>query len=187
MPTHCLLDFVAFIHTRVAFYILGLEIVFQNIPPLRSIRFCMRLNQLSKHFCHSDWGIFKTFFLNPSTASSGVGKRWPLILFFYLRVYHTTFDSSNRCFECLEMQLFEPMYDSSHCHGEEWTVFGGWFSWFLPNKWLCTTQNWIYWPNPSSGTIATCPVFPKKQTNICLEVLRVSTTVDYCLLSGSYA
>ena len=42
---------------------------------------CMRLNQLSKHFCHSDWGISKTRILNASTASSGVEKRWPLILF----------------------------------------------------------------------------------------------------------
>ena len=41
----------------------------------------MRLNQLSKHFCHSDWGISKTCILNASTASSGVEKRWPLILY----------------------------------------------------------------------------------------------------------
>ena len=57
-------------------------------------------------------------------------------------------DSSNRCFECLEMQLFEPMCESSHCRGEEWSVFGGWFSWFLgiqlANKWLFTTQNWLF-------------------------------------------
>ena len=26
--------------------------------PLRSIHFCMHLNQLSKHFCHTDWLIF---------------------------------------------------------------------------------------------------------------------------------
>ena len=51
----------------------------------------------------------------------------------------------------------------------------------------------------SSGTIATCPVFPKKQAIICLEVLRAWTTflgfgsswnthtVDCCLLLGSYA
>ena len=42
----------------------------------------MRLNQLSKHFYHSDWGISNTWTLNASTASSGIGKRWPLILFF---------------------------------------------------------------------------------------------------------
>ena len=44
------------------------------------------------------------------------------------------------------MQLFEPMCGCSHCRGEKWSVFGGWFSWSLgrqlANKWLCTTQNW---------------------------------------------
>ena len=46
------------------------------------------------------------------------------------------------------MQLFEPMCESSHCRGEEWSVFYDWFSWFLgrqlANKWLCTTQNWLF-------------------------------------------
>ena len=51
----------------------------------------------------------------------------------------------------------------------------------------------------SSGAIATCTVFSKKQAIICLEVLRARTTfvgfgsswnthtVDCCLLSDSYA
>ena len=59
----------------------------------------------------------------------------------------TTDDSSNRCFECSKMQLFEPMCESLHCRDEEWSVFCGWFSWFLgrplANKWLCTTRNWM--------------------------------------------
>ena len=42
----------------------------------------MSLNQLSKHFCGSNWGISKTCILKASTASSNVEKRWPLILFF---------------------------------------------------------------------------------------------------------
>ena len=58
-------------------------------------------------------------------------------------------DSSNRCFECSKMQLFEPMCESLHFRGEEWSVFGGWFSWFLgrqlANKWLCITQNWLFY------------------------------------------
>ena len=70
-------------YTRVAFYISELEnkkqiliiencfIVFQNIPPLRSIHFCMPFDQLSKHFSHFDWGISKTWIPNASTASSG--------------------------------------------------------------------------------------------------------------------
>ena len=46
------------------------------------MHFRMRLNQLSNQFFHSDWGISKTCILNLSTASSGVEKPWPLILFF---------------------------------------------------------------------------------------------------------
>ena len=40
------------------------------------------------------------------------------------------------------------MCESVHCRDEEWSIFGGWFSWFrgrqLVNKWLCTTQNWLF-------------------------------------------
>ena len=62
---------------------------------------------------------------------------------------YTADDSLNRCFECLKMQLLEPICEESpHCRSEEWTVFGGWFSWFLgiqmANKWLCFTQNWLF-------------------------------------------
>ena len=61
---------------------------------------------------------------------------------------YTANDSSNRCFECSKMQLFEPMCESWHCHGEQWSVFGDWFSWFLgrqlANKCLCTTKNWLF-------------------------------------------
>ena len=118
----------------------------------------MRLNQLSKHFCHSDWGISKTCILNASTASLGVKKRWPLILFFTYGNKKKSFgvrsqdstadDSSNRCFECSKMQMFEPMCESSHCRGEEWSVFDDWFSWFLgrqlANKCLYITKNWLF-------------------------------------------
>ena len=61
---------------------------------------------------------------------------------------YTVDGSSNRCFKCSKLQLFEPMCFSSHCRGEEWSVFGGWFSWFLGrqlvNKLLSTTQNWLF-------------------------------------------
>ena len=61
---------------------------------------------------------------------------------------YTANDSSNQCFEFSKMQLFEPMCESSHCRGEEWSVFGGWISWFLgrqlANKWLYTTQNCLF-------------------------------------------
>ena len=72
----CLLYYI-FINNRKSPY------YFSKYSPLRSKHFCMRLNQLSKHFWHSDWGtrISKTCILNASSASSGVQKRWPLILF----------------------------------------------------------------------------------------------------------
>ena len=69
---------------------------------------------------------------------------------FYVRESqdYTADDSSNRCFECSKMQFFEPVCESSHCRGEEWTVFDGWFSKFLgrqlTSKWLCFTQNWLF-------------------------------------------
>ena len=112
-------------------------LLFKIFPPLRSIHFCMRLH----HFCHSDWGMSKTCILNASTASSDVEKRWPLILFFFrteIKRSHsvtsqdyTADDSSKRCFECSQMQLFEPICESLHCRDEELYVFCGWFSWFL--------------------------------------------------------
>ena len=36
---------------------------FSKYSPLRSIHFWLHLNQLSKYFCHSDWGISKTCIL----------------------------------------------------------------------------------------------------------------------------
>ena len=171
----------------------------------------MRLNQLSKHFCHSDWGISKTCILNASTASSGIEKHWFLILFFTYgnkRIHSVSSqdcmadNSSNRCFECSKMQLFEPMCESSHCCCEKCSAFGGWFSWFLlktTGKQMVVYHSELTILRCSGGTIATCPVFPKKQAIICLEVLRArvtfvgfgsswnTQTVDCCLLSGSYA
>ena len=149
-----------------------------NINHRKSLYFFfrMRLNQLSKHFCHSHWRISKICILNSSTAFLGVEKRWPLILFF-------RYGNKKKSF-CAKSGLYGGWLIE---WGEEWSVFGGLFSWFLgsqlANKWLC----------------ATCPAFPKKQAIIWLEVLRTRAsfvvfgpswnihTVDCCLLSGSYA
>ena len=145
----------------------------------------MRLNQLSKHFCHSYWGLSKACILNASTTSSGVKKRWPLIFF--------TYGNKKKLF------------------GAKSGLFGGWLIksmvWELKNAvvwanvwelalsaWRVTrvrrlTTGWkttgkqmvVYYSELtvlccSSGTIATCSVFPKKQAFICLEVLRVRAT-----------
>ena len=59
------------------------------------------------------------------------------------RMTHQIYDLSAQ-----KMQLFVAMCESSYCRSEEWSVFGGWFSWFfgqqLANKWLCITQNWLF-------------------------------------------
>ena len=48
---------------------------------------------------------------------------------------HSADDSSNRCFECSKMLLFEPMCESSHCRCEEWSVFDVGFPDFLEDNW----------------------------------------------------
>ena len=110
-------------------------------------------------------------------------------------------DSSNRFSECSKMQFFEPMCESPHCRGEEWSVFGGWFSWFLrrqlANKWLCTTENWLFCV-VLVIRLRDVQFFRKNnQAIICLEGLRAQATfvgfgsswsthtVDCCLFSGS--
>ena len=103
-------------------------IVFQNIPHCRST-FAALIEQSPKH-------VFWTH-----QALLQVSKNVDLSFYFLhtgIKTSHsvpsqnyTVDDSSNRCFECLKMQLFGPKCESSHCHGDEWSVFGGWFSWFL--------------------------------------------------------
>ena len=78
------------------------------------------------------------------------------------------------------MQLFEPMCESSHCRAEEWSFFGGWFSWFLgrqlANKWLCTTQNWLFCV-VLVVRLRHVQFFRKnRQAIICLEVLGARAT-----------
>ena len=77
-------------------------------------------------------------------------RLWILIVYrkiYQFQVWATKLVNA-QCIECSKMQLFEPMCESSNCRGEEWSVFGDWFSWFLrrqlANKWLCTTQNWLF-------------------------------------------
>ena len=107
-------------------------------------------------------------------------------LFFYLlgtgikrshsvpRQDYTANDSSIRCFECSKMQSFELLCESLQCRSEELFVFGGWFSCCLERQ--LASKCLVYHSELtvlrcSSGMIATCRVFPKKQAYICLEVL----------------
>ena len=68
------------------------------------------------------------------------------------------------------MQLFEPMCKRSDCRGEERSVFM--ISRKTTDKQIVVYHSELAVPGCSSGTIATCPVVPKKQELICLEVLR---------------
>ena len=94
---------------------------FSKYSTLRSIHFCIHLNQLSKHFCHCDWGISKHAFWTHQ-ALLQMSKNVDLS-FYFLRTGikrshsvpsqdYTADDSSNRCFECSKMQLFEPSVKS---------------------------------------------------------------------------
>ena len=56
---------------------------------------------------------------------------------------YTANDSLNRCFDCSKMLVFELMCESSHCCGQERSVFGGWFSCFLGTQ-QCYIQNWLF-------------------------------------------
>ena len=82
---------------------------------------------------------------------------------------YTVENSSNRCFEC----------DSSHCRIES-DVFGDCVPDFLEDNWQtngCVPFN-LTVLRCSSGTIATCPVFPKKTGDHLLK--SASCTSNFC-------
>ena len=117
----------------------------------------MRLNQLSKHICHFDWGISKTCILNASTASSGVEKHWPLILFFTYGNKKKSFGAKSGLYgrwliklKCWVLKNAVVWVDVWELALSCWRVIRHrrlvfWFlARLLANKWLCTTQNWHF-------------------------------------------
>ena len=160
---------------------------------------CM-LNQLSKHFCHSDWGISKTCILNASIASSGVKKRWPLIL---------AFGAKSGLYGGWLINSLYWVLKNVVVWADMWDLALSWWrvirlrllvfliSWKTTGKEMVVYHSELTVLRCSSGTIVTCSVFMKKQTIICFEVLRVRATfvgsswnthtVDCCLHSASYA
>ena len=144
----------------------------------------MRLNQFSKHFCHSDWGIPKTCILNASTASSGVEKRWTLILFLTCGNKKKSFGAMSGLYGGWLIKLMFWVLKNAVVWADVWelalwSMFGGWFSWFLgrqlANKWLCATQNWLFWV-VLVVRLRHVQFFRKKQAIIRLEVLYARTT-----------
>ena len=124
----------------------------------------MRLNQLLKHFCDSDWCISKTCILNASTAFWGVEKCWPFILFF-------TYGNKKKSFGAKSGQyggwLIKSMFwvlKNAVVWADVWELALSWWSWRL-----VFLISWKTVLRYSSGTIATSPVFPKKQAINCLK------------------
>ena len=96
----------------------------------------MHLNQMSKHFYHSDWGISKTCILNASTAYSGVEKRWPLILFFTYGNKKKSFDAKSRLYGGWLIKSVYWVLKNAVVWAEDRRQ--------LANKWLRITQNWLF-------------------------------------------
>ena len=93
------------------------------------------------------------------------------------------------------------VHESSHCRVEEWSVFGGWFSWFLgrqlTNNWLCITQIWLFCV-VLVVQLRHVQFLRKNRRSIAWKCFARATfvgfgscwnthTVDCCLLSGSNA
>ena len=168
----------------------------------------MRLNQLSKHFFHSNWGISKPCILNASSASSGVEKRWPHILFFTCGNKKKSFDSKSGLYGGWLIKSMLWVLKNAVVWADVWELALSWWrvirlrrlvfliSWKTTGKQLVVYHSELAVLRYSSGTIAT---FPKTHEIICLEVLYARATfvgfgsswkthtVDCCLLSASYA
>ena len=117
----------------------------------------MSLNQLTKHFCHSDWAFSKTCILNASTASSGVEKRWALTLFFTYGNKKKSFGGKSQLYGGWLIKSMFWVLKNAVVWADVWErALSSWrvirlrrlFSLFLgrqlANKWLCTTQNWLF-------------------------------------------
>ena len=76
------------------------------------------------------------------------------------------------------MQLLEPMCKARIVVVKSDPPSAVSFPHFLKDNWqkMIVDHSELTIVHCSSGTIATCPVFPEKQMIICLEVLRARTT-----------
>ena len=170
----------------------------------------MCLNQLSKHFCHSDWGISKTCILNASTASSGVVKRWHLILFFTYGNKKKLFGAESGLYGGWLIQSVFWVLKNAVVWADVWELVLPWWR-VIRLRWLVFLISWkttgkqmvvlVHRINCSALFLwYDCDMSSfSKKTIICLEVLRARATfvgfglswnthtLDCCLLSGSYA
>ena len=175
---------------------------------LRSIHFCMRLNQMSKHFCYSDWSISEIAFLKYQLLLQVSKNVDPS--FYFLRTginrshsvtsqNYTTDDSSidalsaQKC-SCLSRCVRARIVVVIRLRRLIFLI-----TWKTTGKQIVVYHSELTILRCFSGTIVTCTIFLKKQVIICLEVLRAQATfirfgsswnthtVDCCLLSSSYA
>ena len=209
-------------YTRVDFYISGIEKktkikhqkwlhCFSKYSPWRSIDFLMRLNQFSNNFFHSDWGISKTCILNALTASSGVEKRWLHNLFLMCRKKKKSLGAKSGLYAGWPINSMFSVLKKSLVWADVWKIAFSWWrmirlrrllSHIFPKtsgKQIVVYHSEFIVRRCTNGTVATCPVFLKKQATIYFEVLRARTTfvgfcsswkahtVDWSLLSSSYA
>ena len=134
----------------------------------------MRLNQLSKHFCHSDWGISKTCILNASTASTGVEKRWAPILFFTYGNKKKSFGANLGSYGKWLIKSMFWLLKNAVVWANVWVLAMSWIvihprrlvfliSWKTTGKQIVVYNSELTVLCYSSGTIAKCLVFLKKQ------------------------
>ena len=134
----------------------------------------MRLNQLTKHFCHSNLGICKTCILNASTVSSGVEKLWPLILFFTYGNKKRSFGAKSGLYCGWLIKSMFWVLKHAVVWSDVWELtlsfwrvirfrrFVFLISWQATGKQMVVYHTELAVLHCSSGTIATCPVFTKK-------------------------
>ena len=162
----------------------------------------MRLNQLSKHFCQSNWGYFQNVHSGAINHFFRCRKTLTSNFIFYVRCHVRTIRR-------MTTKLIFWVLKNAVVLADVWELALSWWrvirlrwlilliSWTTTGKLMVVYHSELTVLRCSSGTIGTCPVFPKKQAIICLKVLRARATfvgfgsswntVDCCLLSGSYA
>ena len=171
----------------------------------------MHLNQLPKHFCNSDWGISKTCIPNASIASSGVEKRWPLILFFTYGNKKKSFGAKSGLYGGWLIKSMLWVLKNAVVWADVWELVLSWWRvirlrllvfliyWKATDKQMVVYHSELIVPLCSSGTIATCPVFSEKTGDHLLG--SASSASNFCwiwlilkhqysrllILSGSYA
>ena len=148
----------------------------------------MRLNQFSEHFFHSDWGMSKTRILTALTASSGIEKCWPRNVFLMCGNKKKSLGAKSGLYVRWPINSMFSVLKKSLVWADVWELALSWWrmirlrrlvSLIFPKtsgKQIVVCHSELIVRRCTYGTVATCPVFLKKQATICFEVLRARTT-----------